>query len=102
MQQEITDEAIDDDDPRIEDIIAALRWDRNAPKFVRLFDRGDISGYASQSEADAALCAIIAFRAGPNPALIDAIFRRSALYRDSKWAVSYTHLDVYKRQGRPA
>lgn len=85
VQQEITDEAIDDDDPRIEDIIAALRWDRNAPKFVRLFDRGDISGYASQSEADAALCAIIAFRAGPNPALIDAIFRRSALYRDSKW-----------------
>ena len=85
VQQEITDEAIDDDDPRIEDIIAALRWDRNAPKFVRLFDRGDITGYASQSEADAALCAIIAFRAGPNPALIDAIFRRSALYRDSKW-----------------
>ena len=81
---ELIDEVIDEDDPRIEDIITALRWDRNAPKFVRLFDNGDITGYGSQSEADAALCAIIAFRAGPNPALIDAIFRQSALYRDDK------------------
>ena len=85
VQQEIIDEAVDQDDPRIGEIIEALRWDRNAPKFVRLFDEGDITGYASQSEADAALCAIIAFRAGPNPALIDAIFRQSALYRDDKW-----------------
>lgn len=85
VQEEIIDEAVDEDDPRIGEIIEALRWDRNAPKFVRLFDEGDITGYASQSEADAALCAIIAFRAGPNPALIDAIFRQSALYRDDKW-----------------
>lgn len=66
-------------------IIEALRWARNAPKFVRLFDEGDITSYASQPEADAALCAIIAFRAGPNPALIDAIYRRPALYQDNKW-----------------
>ena len=58
MQQEIIDEAVDQDDPRIGEIIEALHWDRNAPKFVRLFDEGDITGYASQSEADAALCAI--------------------------------------------
>ena len=45
VQQEIIDEVIDEDDPRIEDIIAALRWDKNAPKFVRLFDNGDITGY---------------------------------------------------------
>lgn len=62
-----------------------MRWDRNAPKFVRLFDKGDITGYTSQSEADAALCAIIAFRTGPSPALINAIFRQSALYREDKW-----------------
>ena len=85
VEQESIDEVVDEDDPRIEDIVAALRWDKNAPKFVRLFDNGDITGYGSHSEADAALCAIIAFRAGPNPALIDAIFRRSALYRESKW-----------------
>lgn len=66
-------------------IIEALRWARNAPKSVRLFDEGDITGYVSQPEADTALCAIIAFRAGPNPALIDAIFRRFALYQNNKW-----------------
>ena len=82
---ELIDEVIDEDDPRIEDIIDALRWDKNSPKFIRLFDNGDITGYGSHSEADAALCAIIAFRAGPNPALIDAIFRKSELYRDDKW-----------------
>lgn len=82
---EVKEEAVCEDDPRIAEIIESLRWDKNAPKFVRLFDEGDITGYASRSEADAALCAIIAFRAGPNPALIDAIFRRSALYREDKW-----------------
>ena len=82
---ETKEEAVCEDDPRIAEIIESLRWDKNAPKFVRLFDEGDITGYASRSEADAALCAIIAFRAGPNPALIDAIFRRSALYREDKW-----------------
>ena len=49
VQQELIDEVIDEDDPRIEDIIAALRWDKNAPKFVRLFDEGDITGYGSHS-----------------------------------------------------
>ena len=82
---ELIEEFILDDDPRIAEIIEALRWDKNAPKFVRLFDEGDITGYGSHSEADAALCSIIAFRAGPNPTLIDAIFRQSALYRDDKW-----------------
>lgn len=79
------DDVISADEPRIGEIIKALRWDKNGQKFVRLFDEGDITGYNSQSEADAALCAIIAFRAGPNPALIDAIFRQSALYREDKW-----------------
>ena len=82
---ELIEEVVLEDDPRIEEIVSALRWDKNAPKFVRLFDEGDLTGYGSHSEADLALCAIIAFRAGPNPALIDAIFRHSALYRDDKW-----------------
>ena len=82
---ELIEEVVLEDDPRIEEIVSALRWDKNAPKFVRLFDEGDLTGYGSHSEADLALCAIIAFRAGPNPALIDAIFRQSALYRDDKW-----------------
>ena len=67
------------------DIICALRKQKNGDKFSRLFDQGDIIGYTSHSEADQALCNLIAFRAGNWPEMIDAIFRDSALYRDDKW-----------------
>ena len=65
-------------------IVASLRKQKNGAKFIRLFDNGDISGYGSHSEADLALCTLIAYRAGNDAALIDDIFRSSALYRD-KW-----------------
>lgn len=66
------------------DVVASLRSQKNGEKFTQLYDRGDISGYGSQSEADLALCSLIAYRAGNNPELIDSIFRTSQLYRD-KW-----------------
>ena len=66
------------------DIVCNLRKQKNGEKFKKLYDEGDISGYGSQSEADAALCALIAFRTGPDPGAIDDIFRSSALYRE-KW-----------------
>ena len=66
------------------DLICDLGRQANGDKFKRLFNAGDISEYGSQSEADAALCAIIAYRIGANYALMDHIFRESALYRD-KW-----------------
>ena len=44
---------------------------------------GDRTGYASDSEADLALCSMLAFYF-PDPAALDAAFRRSGLYRD-KW-----------------
>jgi putative DNA primase/helicase len=66
------------------DIVCNLRKQKNGDKFKKLYDDGDISGYNSHSEADAALCAMIAFRTGPDPAAIDDIFRSSALYRE-KW-----------------
>lgn len=66
------------------DIICNLRKQKNGEKFKKLYDQGDFSDYGSQSEADAALCAMIAFRTGPDPAAIDDIFRGSALYRE-KW-----------------
>lgn len=66
------------------DIACSLRKQKNGDKFKKLYDEGDFSDYGSQSEADAALCAIIAFRTGPDPDAIDAVFRGSALYRD-KW-----------------
>lgn len=73
-----------DGDRETFDIICNLRKQKNGDKFSKLFS-GDWAGdYGSQSEADAALCAIIAFRTGPDPDAIDAVFRVSALYRD-KW-----------------
>lgn len=66
------------------DIVCNLRKQKNGEKFSRLYDRGDISGYGSPSEADLALCSIIAYRTGDDPELIDRIFRGSALFRD-KW-----------------
>ena len=44
-----------------------LRKQKNGDKFIRLYDKGDFSEYGSQSEADAALCALIAFRTGSRP-----------------------------------
>ena len=66
------------------DIISGLRKQKNGEKFSRLYDKGDYSDYGSPSEADCALCAMIAFRTGPDPELIDRVFRSSALYRE-KW-----------------
>ena len=66
------------------DLICFLRKQKNGEKFKKLFDQGDFSDYGSQSEADAALCALIAFRTGNDPERIDQIFRSSALYRQ-KW-----------------
>lgn len=66
------------------DVVAGLRKQKNAEKFIKLYDNGDFSDYGSQSEADAALCAMIAFRTGDDAEAIDMVFRESKLYRD-KW-----------------
>lgn len=66
------------------DIICDLLKQKNGDKFRRLFYDGDITGYGSQSEADATLCSMTAFRTGPEPELINAVFKESALYRE-KW-----------------
>ncbi len=66
-----------------DELIEKARSARNGKKFGRLFD-GDISGYASQSEADLALCSMVAFYAGSDPERIDRVFRRSGLCRE-KW-----------------
>lgn len=54
----------------------------NAKKFMALMD-GDTSSYPSHSEADQALCNILAFYT-TSEAQIDSIFRKSGLYRE-KW-----------------
>jgi putative DNA primase/helicase len=65
-----------------DDIIRMAGRARNSGKVVALL-RGDTAGYPSASEADAALCAILAHYTR-DAGQIDRIFRRSGLYRD-KW-----------------
>jgi putative DNA primase/helicase len=56
---------------------------KNGADFRRLWD-GDSSGYPSQSEADLALCGMLAFWTGGDPGRIDSLFRCSSLMRP-KW-----------------
>lgn len=67
-----------------EELLEKARRAKNGAKFSALFDRGERSGYPSQSEADLALVDEIAFYCGADPERIDQWFRRSKLYR-SKW-----------------
>jgi hypothetical protein len=60
-----------------------LRSDQKE-KFNKLFHEGDITGYPSQSEADAALCTILSLWTGGDPIAIDRIFRQSKLF-SPKW-----------------
>jgi putative DNA primase/helicase len=57
----------------------------NGEKFGKLW-RGDWSEYPSQSEADLALCSMLAFWTGPDPTRIDRLLRQSGLYRKDKWS----------------
>jgi len=57
----------------------------NSEKFKSLYN-GSISGYKSQSEADLALCSLLAFYT-KDAGQIDSIFQGSGLYRD-KWEVA--------------
>lgn len=65
-----------------EEIVTRMKKARNYADIARLVN-GDISGYSSASEADAALCAHLAFYT-KDPYQIDRIFRQSGLYR-AKW-----------------
>jgi putative DNA primase/helicase len=56
----------------------------NGAKFGALYDRGDVRGYGSPSEADAALCLMLAFWTGRDAGRMDRLFRGSALMR-AKW-----------------
>jgi hypothetical protein len=67
-----------------QELLAKARAAANGDKFARLYDRGDTAGYDSASEADCALCCLIAFWVGDDPGRIDQLFRGSALCR-SKW-----------------
>ena len=66
------------------EIIKKARNSQNSSKFEALY-KGDISDYASQSEADMAFCNMIAFWCGRDVELKQALrtFLQTATYRSS-------------------
>lgn len=66
-----------------EEIITRAQNARNGATFAALWN-GDTSGYGSHSEADLALCNLLAFWTGGNPTQGDRLFRMSGLMRE-KW-----------------
>lgn len=62
---------------------------KNGAKFSALW-RGDYSGYTSQSEADQALCDMLAFYTGKDKARMQYMFERSGLHRN-KWDTHPTY-----------
>lgn len=75
-----------------EDVIIRASSARNGEKFNRLWN-GEITGYKTQSEADAALTSILAFWCGGDRKQMDRLFRQSGLMR-SKWD-EYRGADTY-------
>jgi primase-polymerase (primpol)-like protein len=66
-----------------EALLSKARNAKNGEKFDRLW-RGNTGGYESQSEADMALCALLAFWTGSDMQRMDRLFRDSGLMRE-KW-----------------
>lgn len=83
-QQQTTEampsEPLDIEDGEILDRAAAAG---NGDKFTRLWN-GDTTGYPSHSEADQALCNLLAFWTGRDAHRMDSLFRQSGLMRE-KW-----------------
>jgi len=79
QQQCVKNEILDD-----AELIERAMLAQNGEKFLALWN-GDISDYASQSEADLALCRLLAFWCGNDPARIERLFSQSALGQREKW-----------------
>ena len=81
--------SLDDDD-----LIERARNAANGEKFARLW-RGDTSGYDSHSEADMALCSLLAFWTGGDEQQIDRLFGDSGLMREKWDEVHYADGSTY-------
>ncbi|QLH76961.1 hypothetical protein HZS55_06480 [Halosimplex rubrum] len=75
----------DDEEPGLSDdeVVDRANAAANGEKFERLW-QGRTMGYDSHSEADMALCALLAFWTGGDRTQIDRLFRDSGLLRE-KW-----------------
>jgi primase-polymerase (primpol)-like protein len=60
----------------------------NGERFCRLWD-GDPSDYPSESEADAALCELLAYYGGPDPERIERLWLSSGLARPKTERADY-------------
>jgi primase-polymerase (primpol)-like protein len=92
-------------DPDDGALLAQAQRARNGAKFTRLW-QGDTAGYESPSEADLALCSMLAFWTGGDAPRIDRLFRASARMR-AKWderrvATTYGARTIAVAVGRPA
>jgi len=67
-----------------DDILTRAARAGNGDKFRKLFDHGDYTGYASQSEAELALANMLSYWTQDGEQL-DRLFQKSALYRADKW-----------------
>jgi RecA-family ATPase len=65
------------------EVVEKATSSRSGEKFRRLWG-GDTNGYGSPSEADLALCGMLAFWTGGDATRVDSLFRQSGLYR-KKW-----------------
>lgn len=66
------------------DLVEKIRKSTGGAKFDKLYGGEWENSYPSQSEADMALCSILAFWTQKDPAQMDKIFRSSGLMRE-KW-----------------
>jgi putative DNA primase/helicase len=65
------------------EVVERAKNAENGEKFTKLWN-GKTAGYESHSEADLALCGMLAFWTGGDRSQIDSLFRESDLYRP-KW-----------------
>jgi putative DNA primase/helicase len=77
-----------------EDLLEKARNASNGEKFERLWN-GNTAGYDSQSEADMALCCLLAFWTGGDRTQMDHLFRQSGLLREKWDEVHYADGSTY-------
>ena len=73
----------------IDKLLNVIRRSKSGELFIKLFDRGDFSGYKSQSEADQALMNLLPFYTRGNPEQMRYIFSLSALAGRKKGRSKY-------------
>ncbi|MFD1571270.1 hypothetical protein [Halorubrum laminariae] len=77
-----------------EELLEKARNASNGEKFERLWN-GNTAGYDSQSEADMALCCLLAFWTGGDRTQMEQLFRQSGLHREKWDEVHYADGSTY-------